>query len=225
LRDAMIRGTQISSSAVRWVRLFSSPALARDRGINTWKYNEPYHPPLCFEHPYQVPERPQTGPIGKELKAIVTEDYIDRGFNKPMEADASMEEMDVSEEMMNSNEDAMDEAVVDDVEEIHAEEKNVEEAEDDEELDDERLIEPGHGEVYAVVDINTRQQKVTEGALVMTDRLQLDIGDKVIFDRLLLVGSADFTIVGRPLIHGRVFATVEAHDESEKLIVFKKKTA
>ena len=44
------------------------------------------------------------------------------------------------------------------------------------------------------------------------------------FDEVLMVGTPDYTKLGRPNVEGvRVFATLEEISQSEKVIVFKKK--
>lgn len=51
-----------------------------------------------------------------------------------------------------------------------------------------------------------------------------DVGEKVVFDNVLVVGSRDATVVGQPLVkNARVIATVEEQTELKKVIVFKKK--
>jgi large subunit ribosomal protein L21 len=53
---------------------------------------------------------------------------------------------------------------------------------------------------------------------------QIQVGDRLVFDRVLLLGAMDWTVIGRPLVEGaRVHATVKEHSETEKLIVYKKK--
>lgn len=84
---------------------------------------------------------------------------------------------------------------------------------------------PREGEVFAVVMINGSQCKVMKDDLVLANYLQdYDINDQVIFDGVLLVGSKDFTMVGRPYVRSaKVIATVEEQTELEKVLVFKKR--
>mmetsp|Transcript_1545 Transcript_1545/g.2355 ORF Transcript_1545/g.2355 Transcript_1545/m.2355 type:complete len:89 (-) Transcript_1545:457-723(-) len=50
------------------------------------------------------------------------------------------------------------------------------------------------------------------------------VGKHLEFERVLLVGSADRTLVGRPNVTGAsVTAMVEQHTKDKKLLIFKKK--
>lgn len=52
----------------------------------------------------------------------------------------------------------------------------------------------------------------------------VDINTTLEFDKVLLVGSPDYTVLGRPFISdARVLATVEQQTLSEKEIIFKKR--
>ena len=61
--------------------------------------------------------------------------------------------------------------------------------------------------------------------LILSNLLKdYDINEQIIFDGVLLIGTRDFTLLGRPFVgSARVFATVEEQSELEKCIVFKKK--
>lgn len=51
-----------------------------------------------------------------------------------------------------------------------------------------------------------------------------DINDQVVFDGVLMIGTKDFTLLGRPNVNSaKVYATVEEQTETDKTIVFKKK--
>lgn len=55
-----------------------------------------------------------------------------------------------------------------------------------------------------------KQYKITESDLiVLPGYWPPNIGDKVIFEKVLLVGGTDFTLVGRPMLH-KDLVTVEA---------------
>lgn len=216
----MLSGIQFSRIGLRCVpgiRFFSPvPQLARDRGIKIWAYKLPFLPPVQIEHPFQVPKS------AVEAAPKQYTDYIETGFG-----DNAINGMDTHEELnvSASGEEAAD-VMEDQQNDEQPEQELQEEQEEQEDSDaesDNAVLEEGWGENFAVVDINTKQVKVSEGALVMTDRLKVDVGEQLIFDRLLLIGTPEFTLIGRPLIVGKVYATVEAHDETEKLIVFKKK--
>ncbi len=70
-----------------------------------------------------------------------------------------------------------------------------------------------YGRLFAVLYINERQWKVTAGDVLMVDDFDIGahIGQKIVFDKVVLVGGRDFTLLGRPVLPRdlvRVGATV-----------------
>jgi large subunit ribosomal protein L21 len=56
------------------------------------------------------------------------------------------------------------------------------------------------------------------------DQTEPEVGQQIIFDKVLIVGTEDYTSIGRPSVpHARVYATLEEKTKSEKVIIFKKK--
>lgn len=84
---------------------------------------------------------------------------------------------------------------------------------------------PKEDEMFAVVNISGTQHKVMKDDLVLSNYLAgYDINDQIVFEGVLMVGTKDFTMVGRPLVtSAKVYATVEEQTETDKTIVFKKK--
>jgi large subunit ribosomal protein L21 len=79
-------------------------------------------------------------------------------------------------------------------------------------------------EKFAVVEINKRQHKVFKDDVLMCDKLQFRVGEKLIFDKVLLLGSRDSTLLGLPYVPNcQVKATVEEQTQLAKIVVFKKK--
>jgi large subunit ribosomal protein L21 len=77
--------------------------------------------------------------------------------------------------------------------------------------------------VYAIIETGGKQVKVTEGQEVYVEKLDVEAGDTVTFDRVLLVGG-DETKVGSPIIDGAVVTgKVEKNGRGKKLTVFKYK--
>jgi len=78
---------------------------------------------------------------------------------------------------------------------------------------------------FAVVQIGSHQFKVSPNDLIYTEKLKYcDINDKLMLNKVLLLGSKDQTIIGRPTVpKAAVFAVVEEHALDEKVIIFKKK--
>ena len=78
--------------------------------------------------------------------------------------------------------------------------------------------------MYAIVEIAGQQFKVAKDQKVFVHRLPEAEGNKVTFDRVLLIGTGDNTTIGAPAIDGAaVEAKVVKHVKGDKVIVFKKK--
>lgn len=78
--------------------------------------------------------------------------------------------------------------------------------------------------MYAVVEIAGRQYKVSQNDKISVPSMGEKAGDKVAFDRVLLVGTESGVRVGTPLVAGAtVEGTVLAHKKADKVIIFKKK--
>jgi large subunit ribosomal protein L21 len=78
--------------------------------------------------------------------------------------------------------------------------------------------------VYAIVDTGGHQLKVRAGQVVDVDRLNLEPGATVTFDRVLLVADGEKVAVGQPTVPGAtVTGTVLREFKGEKIIVFKYK--
>ncbi|CAN6988565.1 unnamed protein product [Brassica oleracea var. botrytis] len=88
----------------------------------------------------------------------------------------------------------------------------------------ERLFKP-YESVFAVVQIGSHQFKVSNGDSIFTEKLKFcDINDKLVLTKVLLLGSASQTIIGRPILpDATVHAVVEEHALDEKVLIFKKK--
>ncbi|KAL0791574.1 hypothetical protein Bca101_007820 [Brassica carinata] len=76
----------------------------------------------------------------------------------------------------------------------------------------ERLFKP-YESVFAVVQIGSHQFKVSNGDSIFTEKLKFcDINDKLVLTKVLLLGSASQTIIGRPILpDATVHAVVEEH--------------
>ncbi len=76
--------------------------------------------------------------------------------------------------------------------------------------------------MYAVIETGGKQYRVSEGDAINIEKLPKQIGDKVEFDRVLLVASDDGVNVGKPVIEGaKVTAVVESEGRGKKIIVWK----
>lgn len=78
--------------------------------------------------------------------------------------------------------------------------------------------------MYAVVKIAGQQFKVAPSEKLYVPKLQSEVGAKVTFDRVLVVGDDTKTTVGKPYVSGaKVQATVLQHVKDDTVIVLKKK--
>jgi len=78
--------------------------------------------------------------------------------------------------------------------------------------------------MYAVINDRGKQYTVKAGDRLRIDRLDLEPGSEVIFDRILLVGGDDEIQLGRPALEGvSVKGTILGEHKDKKIIVFKKK--
>ena len=78
--------------------------------------------------------------------------------------------------------------------------------------------------MYAVIEDRGKQYFVKPGERVRVDLRPEAPGEKVVFDRVLLVGGTDQIQAGAPLVEGvKVEATVLGEFKDRKVVVFKKK--
>ncbi|KAL5576746.1 hypothetical protein UlMin_018445 [Ulmus minor] len=79
--------------------------------------------------------------------------------------------------------------------------------------------------VFAVVQIGSHQFKVSNGDCIFTERLKFcEVNEKLILNKVLLLGSSNQTIIGRPIVpEAAVHAIVEEHALDAKVLIFKKK--
>ena len=86
---------------------------------------------------------------------------------------------------------------------------------------------PNHPDkIFAIMRVKGNQHKVTRDARVIFESLgeEYTVGQQLIFDEVLMIGTPDYTSLGRPTVaNARVFATIEEISNAEKVIVFKKK--
>lgn len=78
--------------------------------------------------------------------------------------------------------------------------------------------------MYVVVDIAGQQFKVEQGQEVFVNRLEGEEGEKVKFEKVLLVDNDGKVKVGKPLVKGAAIdAQIISHLRGDKVVVFKKK--
>lgn len=78
--------------------------------------------------------------------------------------------------------------------------------------------------MYAVISTGGKQYRVAEGDTVRVEKLAGDVGEKVVFDEVLMVGGSGEAKVGQPRLKGAaVEAEITAQDRAKKVVVFKYK--
>ena len=78
--------------------------------------------------------------------------------------------------------------------------------------------------MYAVIQDRGKQYFVKAGERLRVDLRSEAPGERIVFDRVLLVGGTDEVQAGAPLVAGvKVEATVLGEIKDRKVIVFKKK--
>lgn len=78
--------------------------------------------------------------------------------------------------------------------------------------------------MYAIVEISGKQYKVQEGDIVFVDRLEVEEGKEITFDKVLFVSDGKKVSIGEDTVKGaKVKATVVGHGKSKKILVFKYK--
>lgn len=75
--------------------------------------------------------------------------------------------------------------------------------------------------MYAVIQTGGKQYQVQEGDLLKVEKLNAEVGTKVTFDEVLLVGG-DSVKIGQPVVEGaKVTALVEEQGKVKKIVIGK----
>ena len=79
--------------------------------------------------------------------------------------------------------------------------------------------------MFAIIQAAGHQFRVEPGQLLDVDRLGVDAGSEVTFDRVLLISQDDGSVVaGSPVVTGaRVVGVVDTHARGPKIRVFRRK--
>ena len=76
--------------------------------------------------------------------------------------------------------------------------------------------------MYAVIKTGGKQYKVAAGEKIKVEQIAADVGQEIVIDQVLAVGSGETLTVGTPLVAGAsVKATVVAHGKHDKVRIFK----
>jgi large subunit ribosomal protein L21 len=76
--------------------------------------------------------------------------------------------------------------------------------------------------MYAVIQTGGKQYKVVAGEKIKVEQIVADVGQEIVIDQVLAVGSGAALTVGSPLVPGAsVRATVVAQGKHDKVHIFK----
>jgi large subunit ribosomal protein L21 len=77
---------------------------------------------------------------------------------------------------------------------------------------------------YAIIETGGKQYRVSVGDRLSVEKLEVEDGGTITFDKVLLLGGGGSTTVGAPTVAGAsVTATVDETYRGEKIVVFKYK--
>ena len=78
--------------------------------------------------------------------------------------------------------------------------------------------------MHAIIETGGKQYKVAEGDTLFIEKLPVEAGDTVTFDKVLAVLDVDKATFGAPVVDGaKVTASVVKNGKGKKVIVFKYK--
>ena len=78
--------------------------------------------------------------------------------------------------------------------------------------------------MHAIIETGGKQYKVTEGDTLFIEKLPVESGDAVTFDKVLAVIDGDNATIGMPMVAGaKVDASVVKNGRGKKIIIFKYK--
>ena len=78
--------------------------------------------------------------------------------------------------------------------------------------------------MYAVIETGGKQYKVSEGDVIYIEKLDVEAGADVAFDKVLLIGEGSEVKVGAPVVDGvSVAGKVIKNDKAKKVVVYKYK--
>jgi large subunit ribosomal protein L21 len=76
--------------------------------------------------------------------------------------------------------------------------------------------------MYAVIESGGKQHRVEEGEILRLEKLDAATGDKVDFDKVLLVGEGESVKIGTPYVQGsKVTAEVLKQAKGDKIRIIK----
>ncbi|RKZ00342.1 MAG: 50S ribosomal protein L21 [Candidatus Hydrothermota bacterium] len=76
--------------------------------------------------------------------------------------------------------------------------------------------------MYAIFEALGMQVKAKEGDQLLIPKVEADVGDEIVFNRVLMLSDGENAIIGSPTVPGaKVVVEVLQHKKLPKIIVFK----
>ena len=89
-----------------------------------------------------------------------------------------------------------------------------------------RLLQRGRGNElkHAIIETGGKQYRVAEGDVIFVEKLDVEAGEAVKFDRVLAIIDDEGSVFGKPMVDGAtVSANVVKNGKSKKIRVYKMK--
>lgn len=78
--------------------------------------------------------------------------------------------------------------------------------------------------MYAIIETGGKQYRVLEGDTIYVEKLTVNEGDEIVFDKVIAVGKDDGLVAGAPYVEGvKVTAKAVRNGKAKKIMVFKYK--
>ena len=77
--------------------------------------------------------------------------------------------------------------------------------------------------MYAVIETGGKQYRVQEGDIITVEKLNVEAGETVVFDKVLLMSDGKEVKVGAPYLTEAVTGSVVENGKGKKVIIFKYK--
>jgi large subunit ribosomal protein L21 len=76
--------------------------------------------------------------------------------------------------------------------------------------------------MYAIIRTGGKQYRVSQGEDIKVEKLKAGVGERVIFDQVLLAGEGENIQVGTPYLENtKVIGRIRRHGKNSKVVVFK----
>jgi large subunit ribosomal protein L21 len=77
--------------------------------------------------------------------------------------------------------------------------------------------------MYAIIETGGKQYRVQEGDVITIEKLNAEVGEKVTFDKVLVMGEGADAKIGTPYVGESVYGEVVENGKGKKVIIYKYK--